>query len=99
MSNELIAKRPVSKGATHFLSRNRSRFNVQLRMLDSLARYFGPLGFNPSMSFATLPEVRSIFEQAQREFKSCTAIPLLCAGGAGNGRVKFRCRRIAAGAE
>ena len=44
MSNELIAKRLVSKGATHFLSRNRSRFNVQLRMLDSLARYFGPLG-------------------------------------------------------
>ena len=68
-------------------------------LTHSLA-HFSLSVYNPSMSFVTPPEVRSIREQARSgEFKSCTAIPLLYAGGAGNGRVKFRCHRIAAGAE
>ena len=56
--------------------------------------------YNPSMSLATLHEVGPHPRaRTQYAFKNCTAIPLLYAGGADNGLVKFRCRQIAADGE
>jgi hypothetical protein len=90
--------------ARSFETRPRPRFlAATLATLPSMSLFpkapFGLSVYNPPVS--SQRRLRGLQSQTgvQREFKSCMAIPLLYAGGAGNGLVKFRCRQIAAGGE